>query len=251
MPPIDSSTADRWRARLTLPELDTREGVVLAFASTFALVYIVVLVAAYNAMTSLAFAITGFSLLASLIPAFALGTMLGDDITSFQRLELELARTVLAYVGSGSPPPSDAPLAGVWRAHVAGAEESRRMARTHAYALGFFTAAGAFALAATLLSGLGAVMGVQNVSGLGMFVEWFAFTLLAAGAGSILASVGYASSVPFYDTWVPRRWRRNAGRQKAVDGAVTEVAWLAEFARGARDARISPAGPSMIPSWRE
>jgi len=224
---------------------------VIAVASAFALAYIVVFVAEYNAMTSFAFAITTFSLLAALVPAFALATMLGSDISAFQRLELELARTVLAYAASGTPPPSDAPLAGVWRAHVAGSEESRRMARAHAYALGLFSAAAVLALGATLLAGLGAVMGVQNVLGLGMFVEWFAFALLAAGAGSLLASIGYASPISIYEILVPRRWRRNGGRQRAVDGAIGEVAWLSEYARGARESKISPTGPSVIPSWRE
>jgi hypothetical protein len=241
----------RWRARLTPPQPDTREGFVLAVASAFALVYIVVLVSQYDAMTSLAFSVTTFSLLASLIPAFVLAAMLGSDISAYQRLELELARTVLAYVASGTPPGSTAPLAGVWRAHIAGAEESRRMARAHAYALGLFGTAAVFALGATLLAGLGAVTGVQNVLGLGMFVEWFAFAFLAAGAGSVLASAGYASSVPIYELLAPRRWRRNAGRQGAIDGAVAEVSWLSEYWRGARGSRVSPSGPSMIPSWRE
>jgi hypothetical protein len=234
-----------------LPPPDTREGAVIALATTFGLVYILLLVAQYNAMTGLAFVVTTFSLLASLIAAFALSGALGADIATYQRLELELARTVLAYVGTGTPPPSDAPLAGVWRAHVAAAEESRRMARAHAYALGLFTGAGVLSLAAVLLAGLGTVVHVQDVLGLGMFVEWFAFTFLIAGAASTLISVGYASPVPFYERLAPRRWHRNAGRQHAVEGAVSEVGWLSEFARGARESRISPAGRSMIPSWQE
>lgn len=125
------------------------------------------------------------------------------------------------------------------------------MARSHAYGLGFFTLAGVLALAASLLVALGAVTTSQNVVGLGMFVEWFTFVFLAAGAASVLASVGYASSVPVYETVAPRRWRRNAGRQQAVEGAVSEIAWLSEYARGARESRISPAGPSIIPSWHE
>lgn len=242
---------DRWRSRLTPPPPDTREGGVLAAAIGFALVYVLLLIAAYHAMAEVAFEVTTFSLLASLVPAFALATMLGSDISTFQRLELELARTVLAYVGSGTPPPSDSPLAGVWRAHVAASEESRRMARAHAYALGLFTAAGMLSLGATLLVGLGTVVKVENVVGLGMFVEWFAFAFLVAGAGSVLASVGYAASESIFEVLVPRRWRRNAGRQQAVDGAVSEIAWLSEYSRGARESRMSPSGPPMIPSWHE
>lgn len=225
----------------------------LAAAAFFALVYIVVFVSDYGAMTRLAFAfdVSTLSLIVAVVAAFALSTMLGHDLSTFQRLELELARTVLAYVGSGTPPPSDAPLAGVWRAHVAGAEESRRMARAHAYALGIFITAALLALGSSLLTGLGEVTAVHGVTGLGMFVEWFAFTFLAAGAVAVLAAVGYSGPSAFYENLAPRRWRRNAGRQQAIDGAVSEIAWLAEYSRGARESRISPAGPPMIPSWHE
>lgn len=240
-----------WRERLALPSPDSREGIGLAVALGFAFVYILLFVAQYQAMTNVAFEVTLFSLVISLIGAFALSTMLSSEIATFQRLELELARTVLAYVGSGSPPPSDKPLAGVWRAHVAGSEEFRRMARSHAYALGLFTYAGVLSLAAALLSGLGTVTHVRNVIGIGMFVEWFAFAFLVTAAGAVLATAGFASPVPIYEALAPRRWRRNAGRQEAVEGAVAEVAWLAEYSRGAREAWMSPAGPATIPSWQE
>ena len=240
-----------WTDRYTPPPPDSPEGAVIAAAIAGGLVYILLLVAEYPAMTSFAFEVAAVSLVVSLIAAFSLAGMLGSDISTYQRLELELARTVLAYVGSGTPPQSDAPLAGVWRAHVGAAEESRRMSRVHGYALGLFTIATVTSLAALLLSGLGTVTSTQDVNGLGMFVEWFAFTFLVAGAGAMLASAGYAASLRFYEVFAPRRWRRNAGRQSAVDGAVSEIAWLAEYSRGAREARRSPAGPSWIPSWQE
>ena len=225
----------------------------LALGIAFALVYVLVFVAAYPAMTGAAFAfgVTTLSLVLSIVAAFSLAAMLGGDLAAYQRLELELARTVLAYVGSGTPPPSDSPLAGVWRAHVAGAEESRRMARAHAYGLGLFTWAGGTSLAATLLVGLGVVTATTDVVGLGMLVEWAAFTFLAAGAFAVLGSVGYAAPTRFYETFAPRRWRRNAGRQQAVDGAMSEIGWLGEYSRGAREARVSPSGPSVIPTWHE
>ncbi|HYA11287.1 MAG TPA: hypothetical protein VEH10_06440 [Thermoplasmata archaeon] len=251
MPSDSLSPVSGWRERLTPPPPDSREGFVLAVAIGFALVYVLLLVSQYNAMTRVAFDVTSLSLIVSLVGAFALSSMLGADISTFQRLELELARTVLAYVGSGTPPPSDAPLAGVWRAHVGAAEEYRRMARAHAYALGLFTGAGVLSLGSSLLSGFGVVTATQNVLGLAMFVEWFAFTFLVAAAGAVLLTVGYASPVSVYEVAAPRRWRRNSGRQQAVDGAVREIAWLSEFSRGAREAKISPAGPSVLPSWRE
>ena len=240
-----------WPGKVTVPQPDSREGAALAVAAAFALVYIVVLVAVYGPMTRIAFEVTSLSLLVSLVAAFSLSSMLGADIAAYQRFELELARTVLAYVGSGSPPASDAPLAGVWRAHVAAAEESRRMARAHSYALGLFMFAGVISMVALLLSGLGVVTATQNVRGLGMFLEWFAFAFLTAGAVSVVSTVGYSASEEVYEVFAPRRWRRNSGRQQAVEGAVSEIGWLAEFARGAREARPSPSGRSMIPSWQE
>ena len=245
------SASGGWSERFALPPPDTTEGAVFADAIAFGLIYVLLLVGAYGAMTSVAFAVTSLTLLIALIGSFALAGMLGHDIATFQRLELELARTVLAYVSSGSPPQSDAPLAGVWRAHVAAAEESRRMSRVHAYALGVFMTAGLLALASALIAGLGTVTFTRNLLGLGMLIEWFAFTLLIAGAGALVVTAGYASSVPAYERLAPRRWRRNAGRQVALDGAIGEVAWLAEFARGARESKISPGGPSVLPNWRE
>jgi hypothetical protein len=251
MSPDNQPDGGTWFDRLTPPPPDTREGAVFAATIAAGLVYILVFVAHYSTMTSIAFEVTAVSLVVSLIPAFALSAMLGTDISTFQRLELELARTVLAYAGSGTPPASDTALAGVWRAHVAGAEESRRMARAHAYALGMFMVAAALSLAASLLAGLGTVTRVSDVLGLAMFVEWFAFVFLVAGAGSVLSSAGYASAAPVFQSLVPRRWRRNAGRQEAVDSAFAEIGWLSEYARGARASRVSPAGPSGIPSWQE
>lgn len=249
----DSGTSKLgWAARMpTPPPPDTAEGGALAFALAMGLIYVLLLVADYNTMTAIAFAVTTLSLLIAVVAGFALAGMLGSDLSTFQRLELELARTVLAYASSGTPPQSDAPLAGVWRAHVAAAEESRRMARAHAYALGLFTIGGLAGLGAALLAGLGVVTATMNVLGLAMVVELFVFVFLLVGVGAIVGTVGYAAPIPFYERVSPRRWRRNAGRQIAVDGAVSEVAWLSEFARGARESKISPRGPSVIPSWRE
>jgi hypothetical protein len=250
---VSSSDAPSWdlRRKIDLPQPDTAEGAVVGFAVAAGLSYILLLVGDYNRLLASAYTFTSLSLIVSLIGGFALAVMLGNDIATFQRLELELARTVLAYAGSATPPQSDAPLAGVWRAHIAAAEESRRVARSHAYALGLFAIAAVVSLTAVLVAVLGTVMAVRDVRGFALFIEWFGFTFLIAGAGAVLGTIGYAEPVPFFESFSPRRWRRNAGRQVAVDGAVSEVAWLAEFARGARESRISPGGPSVIPSWRE
>lgn len=234
-----------------VPSPDTPGGGVLALAFTLGLAYVVLFIADYHAMTALAWWFAPITLFASLIGAFALGTMLGGDIAAYQRLELDLSRTVIAYVGSSSAPASDAPLAGVWRAYIGAAEESRRVARAHSYSLGFFLYAGWFALPASLLVALGLVTSTESLVGLGVFVAWFAFAFLVAAAGCIALTVGYSNPVPGFDRIAARRWRRNSGRQQAVEGALSEVPWLGEFVRGARESYISPAGPSVLPSWRE
>jgi hypothetical protein len=251
MSPSARSNESSWFRTPHLPASDTPGGTILAFAFGLAVIYLVVFVSDYSAMTSLALWIAPIALFAALVGAFALGTMLGADIATYQGLELDLSRTVLAYVGAGTPPASDAPLSGIWRAYVGAAEESRRMARAHAYALGFFVAAGLFALPGTLVVGLGAVAASQDLLGFGLFLLWFAFGFLVAGAGNVVLSVGYSNPVPGFDRIAARRWKRNAGRQQAVDGAYSEVAWLGEFVRGARESYVHPAGPSVIPSWRE
>ena len=251
MPPFARSIESRWSRMPAPPAPDTPGGMVLAVAMGLAVVYLLVFMSDYTRLTSLGLWVTAVALLSSLIGAFSLGTMLGGDIANYQRLELDLSRTVIAYVGSGSAPASDAPLAGVWRAYVGAAEESRRMARAHAYALGFFLLAGVFALPATLIVGLGTIGFSQGVLGFGMFVNWFAFAFLVAGAGTVLLTVGYSNPVPGFDRIAARRWRRNSGRQQAVEGALAEVSWLGEFVRGARESYVHTAGPSVIPSWRE
>jgi hypothetical protein len=246
-----STFGSRWRDSGGLPHPDSPGGRVLAIALGLSLIYVLLFVANYHAMASVAWVVTGLSLVIALIGAFSLASMLGADIASFQRLELDLARTVLAYLNSGSAPASDAPLSGVWRAYVGAAEESRRMARAHAYALGPFIVAGVLSLASLLLAGLALVTSTFNVAGLAMLVELFAFAFLIVGAGSILFTVGYSSPVPGYAAVAARRWRRNAGRQQAVEGAVGGIPWLAEFTRSARESHVEPSGPSVIPSWRE
>jgi ubiquinone/menaquinone biosynthesis C-methylase UbiE len=246
-----ASFKSRWKQSGGVPQPDTPGGMVLALALGLSVAYVILFIADYSAMARVAWFVTSLSLVLAVFGAFALSGMLGSDIGSFQRLELDLARTVLAYSNSGSVPGSDAPLSGVWRAYVGAAEESRRMARAHAYALGPFIAAGALSLAGTLLAGLALVTSTINVAGFAMFIEMFAFAFLVVGAGTILLTVGYSSPVPGFAIFAARRWRRNSGRQQAVEEAIGGIPWLAEFIRSVRESYVEPIGPSVIPSWRE
>ncbi len=241
----------KWKQSGGVPKPDTPGGMVLALALGLSLAYVLLFAADFHAMAAVAWIVTSVSLVLAVIGAFSLANMLGHDIGSYQRLELDLARTVLAYSNSGSAPASDAPLSGVWRAYVGAAEESRRMARTHAYALGPFIAAGALSLGAALISGLALVTSTLNVAGFAMFVELFAFAFLVIGAGSILLTVGYASPVAGFNVFAARRWRRNSGRQQAVEEAVGGIPWLAEFIRSVRESYVEPIGPTVVPGWRD
>lgn len=245
------SLRQRWKESGGAPPPDTPGGLALAAGFAAGLIYILLLVADYNAMTALAWSVTSLSILIAVVGAFALATMLGSDIAAYQRLELDLARTALAYVGSGSAPAPDTPLAAVWRAYVGASEESRRVARSHAYGLGLFLAAGVLSLPAVLLTALGILTSAQNVIGLGMLIELFAFFALVVGAGTLLATVGYSGPVPGFELIAARRWKRNRGRADAVRSSFSDIPWLAEFARGAHESRLEPSGPSVLPSWRD
>ncbi len=245
------SFRERWKESGGAPEPDTPGGLAIAAGLSGGLIYLLLLVADYNPMTGLAWPVTALSLLLAVVGAFALASMLGSDIAAYQRLELDLARTALAYIGSGSAPAPDTALAGVWRAYVGASEESRRVARSHAYALGAFVGAGVLSLAAVLLTGLGIVVSSHDLVGLAMLVELFAFVFLIVGAGTVLATVGYSGPVPGFELIAARRWKRNQGRAAAVKSSFDDIPWLAEFVRSAHESRPEPSGPSVLPSWRE
>ncbi|MGP8073429.1 MAG: hypothetical protein ACLQD9_00595 [Thermoplasmata archaeon] len=245
------SWRQRWKESGGAPEPDTPGGLALAAGFAGGLVYLVLLVADYNAMTAFAWSVTSLSLILSVVGAFALSTMLGADVSNYQRLELDLARTALAYVGSGSAPTPESALAGVWRAYVGASEESRRVARAHAYGLGLFVRAGMISLAAVLLAALGFLTSTQNVVGLAMLVELFAFFFLVVGAAALVATVGFSAPVPGYEMFAAQRWKRNSGRAEAVRTSFADIPWLAEFVRGAGESHLDPTGPSVLPSWRE
>lgn len=235
---------------ITLPPPDTPGG--LAFAGTFAvlLVYGVVLVAAYPAMLVLSPWILTTALLVGVIATFGLATMLGGDIAEFQRLDLDLAETVLGTTPASGPPAPEAPLAAVWRAYVTTSEETRRVARVHAYAFGPFLLGTGFSVVAVLLDGLGIVSFTNNMVGIALVVEFFGLFLLFLGGMALALTVGYGSTVPGFDFLASKRWRRNRTRHPAVDEALSSVPWLREFHRGTRESRPL-TGSTLLPSWLE
>jgi hypothetical protein len=244
-----SSILGRDRGALSLPPPDTPGGLALAGAFALAVLYGIVLVSVYPQMVHWGPWIASISLVIGLLATFALATMVGNDIAAFQRLDLDLAETVLASP-AGGPPAPEAPLAAVWRAYVTTSEESRRVARVHAYAFGPFLVGTVLSVASLLLVGLGTTITTNNVVGLGLVVEGFAILFLFAGGVAMLLTVGYAAPVPTFDFLAAKRWRRNAPRHPAVDEALASVPWLREFHRGTRESRPS-SGSTILPAWLE
>jgi len=228
-----------------MPPPDSPGGSAIAIAALFVLVYALLLLASYHTMLSAAVWLTTTALIAGLVATFSLGAMIGTDIATFQRLELDLARTVLAHLNSNDAPGPDAPLAGIWRAYVTVADESRRVSRVHAYSFGAFFWGTLISLGATLLTGLGVVTTTNNVVGLALVVELFGFAFLLIGALALVLAVGYSSDVPGYHGIAARRWRRNSTRLPAVEEALANVNWLPEFHRGIRESRTHPGDSTL------
>ncbi|HTW55783.1 MAG TPA: hypothetical protein VMG36_04965 [Thermoplasmata archaeon] len=225
---------------LNLPPPDSPGGAAFAIAFAAGLVYLIVFIAAYPGMASLGLWLTTTALVGGVIATFALGGMLGTDIATYQRLELDVARTVLAHLNANDAPGPEAPLGGVWRAYVTVADESRRVARVHAYAFGPFLWGTVISLGAALIAGLGAVTRTANTTGFGVLVGLIGFSLLILGAATLLLTVGYADEVAGYRRFAARRWRRNSTRLPAVEEALSGVPWLPEFHRGVRESRTDP-----------
>ncbi|MGP8078827.1 MAG: hypothetical protein ACLQC7_08510 [Thermoplasmata archaeon] len=244
-------SAPAWPARekepgsFTLPPPDSPGGSALAVGFLFGAVYAVLLVAEYNTMVALAWWVTSISLAVGVVGTFALATMLGGDIATYQRLDLDLARTVIAHLGTNTSPQPDAPLAGVWRAFVTVADESRRVARVHAYAFGPFLWGTLLSLGAALLTGLGLITSTNNVVGIGLLIEFVGFTLLLVGGAALVLTVGYSNPVEGFDRIAAHRWRRNSTRLPAVEEALSSVPWLPEFHRGVRESRTDPTDSTL------
>jgi len=230
---------------MNLPPPDSPGGAAFAIAFAAGLVYLIVFMAAYPGMAASGLWLTTTALIAGAIGTFALGGMLGTDIATYQRLELDVARTVLAHLNANDAPTPEAPLGGVWRAYVTVADESRRVARVHAYAFGPFLWGTVVSLAAALVAGLGAVTRTANTTGFGVFIGLFGFSLLILGAASLVLTVGYADEVVGFHRFAARRWRRNSTRLPAVEDALSGVPWLPEFHRGVRESRTTPESSTL------
>ncbi|MGB6500050.1 MAG: hypothetical protein WBG19_01420 [Thermoplasmata archaeon] len=244
-------SAPAWPARpkmtsgITLPPPDSPGGSAFAIGALFAVVYAILLVAEYHTMLAQARYIVSTALIVGAVGTFALGVMLGSDIATYQRLDLDLARTVIAHLNDNKAPEPDAPLAGVWRAYITVADESRRVARVHAYAFGPILWGTVLSLAAALTMGLGQIGQTPNVVGLALVIEFLGFTLLLIGAAALLLTVGYAGSVDGFDRLAAHRWRRNSARLPAVEEALSSVPWLPEFHRGVRESQTDPTDSTL------
>lgn len=230
---------------LGFPDSDSPGGYAIGIVSFFALVYALLLVADYNAMLAVAWWILSLALVSGAVATFALATMLGGDIATFQRLDLDLARTVIGHVASNTAPAPETPMAGIWRAYVTVADESRRVARVHAYAFGPILWGTVLSLGAALLAGLGIVTSTSDAVGVALVIEFFGFTFLLLGGAALMLTVGYPGPVEGFDRWAAHRWRRNSARLPAVEEALESVPWLPEFHRGIRESQTEATDSTL------
>lgn len=245
VPPPESTARPKVTRELALPPLDSPGGYAIAATALFALVFALLFVADYSGMTDHIRWISSIALLVGAVGTFALATVLGADIATYQRLDLDLARTVIAHLTTNTAPAPDAPLAGVWRAYVTVADESRRVARVHAYAFGPFLAGTLLSLAAALVTGLAEVWRFADLLGIAVLIEFFGFSLLILGGAALLLTVGYSDEVAGFHRFAAHRWRRNSARLPAVEEALESVPWLPEFHRGIRESRTDPTDSTL------
>lgn len=224
-----------------LPPPDSRAGLAFLGAFFLGVVYVVVYVGQYSALTAEAPWVVGLTLVLSVVVTFFLVSMIGSDRARAADFELEFSRTVEAHLAAGETLVEASPLGGILGEYARVAHEQRRMAREHAYAVGPAVYSTGFAVFATLLVGLAYAIGVDpNTLGLAMLVELGAFFFLVLSAAILVLSVGRTSDVPEFDVLVLRRWSRVGDSSFAFRHALGEVPWAAHVPL-----------PTNPPLWQE
>lgn len=215
-------------------------------ALVLGVVYLLLLVGAYSALSAVAIWFVSLTVLLSVSASFFLVLMVNSDRSRATQFELEFARTVQAHLAAGETLVEASPLGGILREYARAAEENRRAAREHAYAAAPATWSALLAVVATLLVGLAEVGGgIPDVIGVALVFELGAFVLLALAAGSLGFSVGRSSEVVGFDAFVLRRWKDVARPTFPFTHALSEVPWAAEASHGPTG---PPPGGAAVPS---
>jgi hypothetical protein len=212
-----------------LPPPDSRAGLALLGAILLGVVYVVVFVGQYSALTAESPWVVGLNLILSVFVTFSLVSMIASDRARASDFELEFARTVQAHLAAGETLVQASPLGGILSEYARVAHLERRAAREHAYAAGPAIYSSGFAVFAAFLVGLGVAIGFDpNTLGLAMLVELGAFFFLVLATAILVLSVGRHADVPEFDTLVPRRWTRVADHSFPFTHSLGEVPWAAQ-----------------------
>lgn len=213
----------------SVPEPDTPEGRVLVYALVVSIAYILFLVVDSTTLANQSGSFIQLPLILGTIMSFTLGVLLGADYARARHFELELARTVSVHSDAGQLPEEDSPLGRVLKEYARAADEHRRYARAHAYAVGPAIWGSLCALAATVSWGFSVGSGATWLAYLALVIEIPAFALLVLSVSIAGTAVGLFRPVPGFDGLTPRRWRRFAEKVPAVEEAVHTCPWLEEF----------------------
>ena len=212
-----------------LPPPDSRAGLALVGAIFFGVVYVVVFVSQYSALSAEAPWVVGLNLLLSVVVAFSLVSMIASDRARAADFELEFARTVQAHLAAGETLVQASPLGGILAEYARLAHEQRRSAREHSLAAGPAVYSAGFAAFAACLVGLAYAIGADpNTLGVAMLVELGGFFFLVLATAGLVLAVGRTEDVPEFHALVPHRWARVTDPSFPFTHSLGEVPWAAQ-----------------------
>jgi len=215
--------------RPLLPPPDSRAGLALIGAIFLGVVYLIVLVSQYSALSAEAPWVVGLNLILSVFVAFSLVSMIASDRARAADFELEFARTVQAHLAAGETLIQASPLGGILAEYARVAHEQRRAAREHAYAAGPAIYSAGLSAFAALLVGLAYAIGIDpNTLGVAMLVELGGFFFLVLTTAILVLSVGRGADVPEFHSFVPRRWARVTEPSFPFTHSLGDVPWAAQ-----------------------
>ncbi|HYB79502.1 MAG TPA: hypothetical protein VEG66_07080 [Thermoplasmata archaeon] len=212
-----------------LPPPGSRGGLALIGAIFFGVVYLIVLVSQYSALSAEAPWVVGLNLVISVIVTFFLVSMIASDRARAADFELEFARTVQAHLAAEETLVQSSPLGGILSEYARVAHEQRRAAREHTYAAGPAIYSAGFATLAACLVGLAYAIGADaNTLGVAMLVELGGFFFLVLATAILVLSVGRGADVPEFHALVPRRWAKVTEPSFPFTYSLGEVPWAAQ-----------------------
>ena len=234
----------------TVPPPDSTEGRALVIGLLAGVFYVMLLVGANTPLTNFDWVWIPLVLILATVVSFNLGARLDADHARVRFLELELARTVAVHSGAGQLPEPDAPLGRVLKEYARTAEAMRRRARAHAYAAGPVIWGAGCALVAALLWGLSLTTSTTWVNYLAIVVELPAFVLLFYAVGVLALNVGGQREAVGFAALTPRRWRRYAERNLALDATIATLPWLTHEPPASPEVS-APAPSAPAKDWSE